>query len=82
MVTVDLKQFKREVEVRTRRDITWAEIREATGLAQSTINRLMNNKNERIDLSAIDRMCAFFKLPAGAVPFIIYLPEESEPGGA
>lgn len=77
MVTMDLKQFKRQVEAQTRRDITWAEIREATGLAQSTINRLMNNKNERVDLSAIDRMCKFFGLPAGPVPFIIYLPEDN-----
>ncbi len=76
-VTVDLKQFKREVEAQLRRDITWAEIREATGLAQSTVNRLMNDKNQRVDLSAVDRLCKFFNLAAGPVPFIIYQPDEA-----
>lgn len=76
-VTVDLKQFKREAEAQLRRDITWDEIREATGLAKTTINRLMNDKNQRVDLSAVDRLCTFFNLPAGPIPFIVYKPDET-----
>lgn len=83
MITVDLKQFKREIEASLKRDITWAEIHEKTGLAQTTINRWMNQEPQRVDLDAINKLCKFFNVPPGPVPFIIYQPTETKkpPGG-
>lgn len=74
-VTVNLRGLKREAEERLQRRVTWDEISQTTGLARTTINRLMNGKNQRVDLSAVDRLCSFFQLPTGPVPFIVYTPD-------
>ena len=74
MVTINLKQYMREYEAAHHRDVTWAEIKDATGLAESTINRMMNHKAERVDLDVLDRLCTFFGHPAGPVQWIIYSP--------
>ncbi len=75
-IRVDLNQFKREAEAKQKRDLTWADIREETGIADSTLNRLMNNKAQRVDLLVIAKLCKMLGAkPGEPVPFLIY--EES-----
>jgi DNA-binding Xre family transcriptional regulator len=73
MIRIDLKQFKREAEARQQRDLSWADIRNETGIAESTLNRLMNNKAQRVDLNVLARLCKMLGAKSGEpVPFLIY----------
>jgi DNA-binding Xre family transcriptional regulator len=77
-IKINLKQFIREYEAAHKRDVTWAEIREATGISESTLNRLINEKSFRVDLDVLGRLCRHFGVSQGPVPFLTYEPEAAE----
>lgn len=79
-IKIKLKQFIREYEAAQQRDVTWAEIREATGLAETTINRLLNENPRRVDLDVLERLCQFFGVSQGPIPFLLFEPEPGEGG--
>lgn len=76
-IVINLRQYIREKEAEQQRDITWAEIREATGIAESTLNRLLSHKAQRPDIEVLGKLCKFFDVPPGPVPFIVYAPDDS-----
>ncbi len=73
-VLITLKQYIREKEAEWQKDITWANIREATGVSESTLNRLINGKAQRVDRGVLAKLCHFFNVPPGPIPFIVYEP--------
>ncbi|MBE2197469.1 MAG: helix-turn-helix transcriptional regulator [Anaerolinea sp.] len=72
-----MRQFIREIEVERRRDVTWAEICEGTGIAATTLNRLLSESSQRPDLDVLARICHYFNVPAGPIPFLIYEPDKA-----
>ncbi len=78
-VRIDLKQFVREYEAKHQRDVTWAEISEATGMAETTLNRLMNGHSKRVGLDVLDRLCQHFDVPSGPIPFVIFERDDNAP---
>jgi putative transcriptional regulator len=44
-----------------RRKITYADIRDATGVNTSTLVRLANDKADRVALDTIERLCLYFE---------------------
>jgi putative transcriptional regulator len=74
-INVRLDQVIREKQAEWERDITYREISETTGLAESTIARLKaGSKGIRFDV--LDRLCKFL----GVVPgdLLEYVPDSSE----
>ncbi|MCL4299470.1 MAG: helix-turn-helix domain-containing protein [Anaerolineae bacterium] len=71
-VKVTLKQFIREYEAAHQCDLTWADIKRATGIADGTLDRLLNGKSQRVDLEVLDKLCKFLDVKSGPIPFIIY----------
>lgn len=72
-----LFEFWKEIETKQRREISVAEVAEATGLSRHTITRFKNGDTNRFDGETIDKLCAFFGIPAGPIPFIIYEPDDN-----
>ena len=58
-----LDQLVREKQVEWERDITYKEVSDATGIAQSTLSRMKSGKGIRYD--ALDKLCAFFGVQPG-----------------
>lgn len=75
---VDLFSFWREKEKEWRRNITVKEVSEATGISRNTINSYLQQDVERPDLEVIGKLCQFFGVPPGPVPFLVYLPDGLE----
>jgi DNA-binding Xre family transcriptional regulator len=71
-VRINLKQFIREYEAARQRDVTWAQISAGTGISETTLNRLLNDKSHRVDLDVLARLCQFFDVASGPVPFILF----------
>jgi len=55
-----LEQWKRELSAELGRDVTYAEISEATGLAESTLWKHANHMFRRPDYGTAARICDFF----------------------
>ncbi len=47
------------------RRVTYEKITEATGIFNSTLTRLANNRFERTDRTVLDRLCEFFGCQPG-----------------
>lgn len=71
-VIANLAQFKRQKEVEWKRDISWQEIMDGANISRNTLARLLSGKAQRVDNETADGLCAFFKVPLGPVPFIVY----------
>lgn len=71
-----LFEFWKAEETRQRREITVAEVAEATRLSRDTVTRFKQGNTNRFDGETVDKLCRFFNVPAGPIPFIVY-----EPGG-
>lgn len=79
MVRINLRQFLREWSAKNRRNITYKEIHEATGIAEATIDRMLNEKSQRVDLDVLARFCKLLGVKSGPVPFIIYEEDDESP---
>ena len=79
-IIIDLEQLKRQKEVEWQREITWTEFMEVTGLYPTTLAKLRSadpeKQSKRVDISTLEAICKFFKLPTGCVPFIKYIPDD------
>ena len=74
---LNLKQFVREKEAEWRRDISWGEISQATGIHINTLTRISSSRSQRIDLGILYKLCEFFGVPDGSpIPFLIFKREE------
>ena len=47
------------------RRVNYANIVGDTGVSTTTLTRLANNRSDRVAISTIDRLCAFFKVQPG-----------------
>jgi len=47
------------------RKLKIADVARATGLHRNTVTLLYDETAARVDLEAIDKLCAFFKVPVG-----------------
>jgi hypothetical protein len=77
-----LFQFWQQKELEFGRIISIAEVSRATGLHRDTIKRLMDGETSRFDEPVIDKICGFFGVPDGPIPFLAYERnlEEKGPG--
>lgn len=72
MITINLAQFKLEKEAEWGRRITWDEIIDGANISRATLARLLSNTSQRPDVKTIDKLCKFFNVPSGTIPFITY----------
>ena len=75
-----LFQFWQQKELEFGRIISIAEVSRATGLHRDTIKRLMDGETSRFDEPVIDRLCEFFGVPDGPIPFLLYQHTTEESG--
>ena len=72
MIQSRLRELMAATSRETRRKITYDVIWSETGLSRSTLARLANDREERIAISTLDRLCAFFDCQPGDL--LIYVP--------
>ena len=61
--------------------VTYHQITQATGIFNSTLTRLANNKFDRVDRSVLDRLCVFFSCQPGDLLIYVPGPERSTAQG-
>ena len=59
-----------------RRRITYDDIFEGTGISKGSLTRLANDRADRVAISTIDRLCAYFACQPGDL--FIYVDEADE----
>ena len=59
-----------------RRRITYDHISESTGISKGSLTRLANDRADRVALSTIDRLCAYFGCQPGDL--FVYVAEVDE----
>ena len=62
---------------RDRRKITYDDIFTQTRISKSALTRLANDREKRVALNIIDRICDYFDCQPGDL--FIYVPEPEEP---
>ena len=75
-----LFEFWRQKEVEQNRRITVSEVSRDCGIHRDAIQRLLDNESTRFDGPTLAALCKFFDVPAGPIPFLEYVPDESERG--
>ena len=71
-VKINLIKVWKQQEFELGRNITLKEVAVATGISHPTLIRLRQNKVKRPDLKVINKLCDFFGVTSGPVPFILY----------
>jgi len=72
-----IDQLVREKAVEWQRDITWSEVADATGIAESTFSR-MRADPRGIRFSVLNAICRFFDCDVCDV--LVYVPDEPDQG--
>lgn len=72
-----LFKFWQQKEIELGRNVTVAEVSRATGLHRDTIKRLLDDETTRFDKPVIEKLCDFFGVPEGPIPFLYYEREKS-----
>lgn len=67
-----LFKFWQQKEIEFGRNLTVAEVSKSTGLHRDTIKRLLDDETTRFDEPVIDKLCEFFGVPEGPIPFLYY----------
>ncbi len=70
-----LFEFWKEKEIEWGRTITVSEVAATIEASRDTITRLRDGKTTRYDGPVISRVCKFFDVPPGPIPFLIYEPD-------
>jgi len=73
MIVNRLEQVMLEFAARHGKRITLRDVAQATGLAESTISRIMSGKHTRLDYSTLDKLCDYFGCQPGDL--LVYAPE-------
>lgn len=75
-VVAYLFEFWKDKEKELGRDISVIEVNEATGISRTTLTRLRKPggvKNPAPE--TVDKLCKFFNVAEGQIPFVIYKPD-------
>jgi putative transcriptional regulator len=60
MIKIRLAQLMREKQAEWQRNITYDDIVEATGISKTTLVRMAKERNQRVDLDVLDKLCGYF----------------------
>lgn len=69
---VDLFSFWQDKEKELGKKITVIEVAKAIGVSRNTLKHYLENKVERPDMKVVTKICDYFNVPAGPIPFLIY----------
>lgn len=72
MVKITFFSFWKEKEKVLGRKITASEVALATGLSRNTLTAYLDGKVERPDLEVVSKLCKYFDVPTGCIPFLVY----------
>lgn len=72
-----LFQYWKNKELEKGKLITIANVATATGLHHETVKNLLLGKTTRFDMPVLDKVCQFFNMPPGPIPFIIFEPDNA-----
>lgn len=72
-----LFEFWKQKEIEWGRTIPVMEVADAIGTSRDTITRLRKGTTTRYDAPVISKVCQFFDVPAGPIPFLVYVPDET-----
>jgi DNA-binding Xre family transcriptional regulator len=72
LIQVKLFEFWKQKEIELGRTIQVTEVSKATGISRDTLTRLKAGKTARPDLAVIDKLCRYFDIPTGTIPFLVY----------
>lgn len=75
-----LFQYWKQKELEQRQNISVLDVAKATGLHRSTIQSLLDDTTRRFDDPVISAICTYFNVAPGPVPWLVYEPDEKEPG--
>lgn len=78
MMRSTLFEFWQQQEIRAGRRLSVSEVSRATGVSRSAIHRLLDGEALRFDAPVINALCRYFDVPAGPVPFLVYMPDAEE----
>lgn len=70
-----LFEYWKNYELEIGRAVPISEIVKGTGLHRETVVNLIEKKTSRYDEPVIEKICEFFNVPPGPVPFMVYQPE-------
>ena len=71
-IKVILFEFWKQKEIERGRPITVTEVARATGISRDTLTRLRSGQTDRPDLEVLSKLCKFFDIPTGPIPFLLY----------
>jgi putative transcriptional regulator len=74
-----LKERVADLEFREKRVVSLSEVAEATGVHRVTLSKIANNKDVDVRVGTIERLCAFFGCPIGAL--VEFVPERPDGNG-
>lgn len=74
-VKITLNKIWKQREYELGRTIKLQEVSDATGISRPTLIRLRQDKVKRPDLEVVDKLCKFFGVTDGPIPFISYINE-------
>ena len=70
-----LFEYWKNEELRRGESIEIKDIAKATELHRETVSNLLHGKTTRFDAPVLQKICKYFNIPAGPVPFIVYEPD-------
>lgn len=71
-IQVKLFEFWKQREIELGRSIRITDVARETGISRDTLTRLKGGKTKHPDLEVIEKLCKFFGVSTGPVPFIHY----------
>lgn len=71
-VKLTLFEFWKLKEAELNTTISIREMAREIGVSRSTLSGYMNNKVDRPDMRIVGKICKYFNVPPGPVPFIVY----------
>ena len=73
MIQCRLRELMAAKGRREQQKITYDDVLTATGISKNTLTRLTNDRGDRVYISTIDRLCAYFHCQPGDL--FIYIEE-------